>query len=151
MTEQSSDSFYNKAHNPYRQALIVQAVSLIVMVGANLLDASGLFDIHERFAWLTAASFLLFFALFNSIFSLAAADMNQYWSKSMVSFMALGVLSALFAWFFSSVPMGEAGSYRWIYIVVTFGYLVFLSLMRLTKNIVEFAEREEWTQPRRRK
>ncbi len=145
------DSFVKKAYNPYRQAIIVQLASLSVMIVATGIDAAGLIDIGNRFAWLTAASFMLFFAMFNSIFSLAAADMNQYWSKSMFSFMALGLLSALFAWFFSSLPIGDAGSYRWIYVVVSIGYLVFLSVMRLSKNIVEFAEKEEWTQPRRKK
>lgn len=40
-------------------------------------------------------------------------------------------------------------TYRWIYIVVTFGFLVFLSMVNFMKKIVEFAEKEEWNQPRR--
>lgn len=34
--------------------------------------------------------------------------------------------------------------------VVTFGYLVFLSIVGFIKRIVEFAQREEWNQPRPR-
>ena len=47
--------------------------------------------------------------------------------------------------------MSEAGSYRWIYIVVAIGYLVFLSLMAMLRKIVEFAQREEWNHPRIRR
>ena len=45
----------------------------------------------------------------------------------------------------------EAGSYPWIFIVVSFGYLVFLSLMAVLRTVVDFAQREEWTQPRIRR
>ena len=107
--------------------------------------------VGERFPWMCAASFLLFFALFNSIFSLSAADTNEYWTKSMIAFAGLALLSGLCAWGFSKLSVNEAGSYKWIFIVVTFGYLVFLSMMGFMKRIVEFAEREDWQSPRKLK
>jgi len=51
----------------------------------------------------------------------------------------------------SGVAIGKAESYRWIFIVVSFGFLVFLSMINFMKKIVKFAEQEDWTQPRRRK
>jgi hypothetical protein len=64
--------------------------------------------------------------------------------------MGLALGNGLLAWGFSSLTISEAGSYRWIYVVVTIGYLVFLSLIGVVRIIVEFAQREEWNQPRRR-
>ena len=46
--------------------------------------------------------------------------------------------------------MNEAGPYKWIYIVVTIGYLVFLCILSAMRKIVDFAQREEWNQPRLR-
>ncbi|MGK0452465.1 MAG: hypothetical protein ACJAXE_003142, partial [Neolewinella sp.] len=40
--------------------------------------------------------------------------------------------------------------YKWIYFVVTFGYLVFLSMIAFMKKIVEFAQKEEWNRPKLR-
>lgn len=148
---EAPNSFYYKAYNPVLQAGIILSAVLAVMIGGALVKATGLITVGERFPWLTAASFMLFFAMFNSIFSLSAKEMNQYWSRSMMSFMGLAIASGLLAWLFSSVSINNAGSYRWIYVVVTIGYLVFMSMMRMMKKIVEFAEREEWNQPRKRK
>ncbi|MEO0779409.1 MAG: hypothetical protein AAF146_22810, partial [Bacteroidota bacterium] len=93
----------------------------------------------------------LFFALINSLSSLSAEDLNKYWGRSMLAFAALAVASGLTAYGLSSLSINEAGSYRWIFIVLTFGYLVFLSIIGLMKNIVEFAEREDWQSPKKKK
>lgn len=47
------------------------------------------------------------------------------------------------AWLTSGIAIGQAGSYKFIYLVVSVGFLVFLSLINMVKKIVNFAEREE--------
>ena len=64
--------------------------------------------------------------------------------------MGLAAVAALLAQVFSKMSMNEAGSYKWIYMVVTVGYLVFLVILTAMRKIVDFAQREEWTQPRLR-
>lgn len=144
-------SFLTTAYSPFLQAGVVLAVIFLVMAGGKLVQLTSLVEVGPRFPWLTAASFMLFFALFNSVFSLSADNLNIYWSKSIPSFAVLAICSGLLAWLFSSIPIFEAGSYWWIFIVVSFGYLVFLSLMGMARKIVEFAEREEWNAPKKRK
>jgi len=60
------------------------------------------------------------------------------------------VLSAL-SYLASSVAFNDAGTIRWIFYVLTFVYLVFLSILNFMKKIVSFAEREEWSAPKKRK
>lgn len=146
-----STSIFTNAYNPLLQAGIVLCAIILVMFGGKVLQATGWVAVEERFPWLTAASFMLFFALFNSVFSLSSQNLNRYWGKSIPCFAGLAAVSGLLAWAFSSIPILDAGSYWWIYIVVSFGYLVFLSLMGMAKKIVEFAEREEWNAPKKRK
>ncbi len=100
---------------------------------------------------MTAASFMLLFALFNSVFSVATDNMFKYWGRSLYSFMAVAAISGLLAWAFSGLTISEAGSYRWIYIVVTIGYLVFLAMMAFMRQVVDFAQKEEWNAPNIRK
>lgn len=147
----TTTSLFDRAYNPMVQAGIVLGAGLITMLGAKMLNLTGWIEVGDRFPWLTAASFMLFFALFNSVFSLSSPNLNQYWGRSMFSFGALALASGLMAYLFSSIPIQEAGSYRWIYMVLTFGYLVFLSIMGFMKRIVEFAEREEWNSPKQRR
>jgi hypothetical protein len=151
MNTYADDSFFNKAYNPVLQAGLVFVAALVVILGSKVVQATGLIEVGQRFPWMTAASFMLLFAVFNSIFSVSAKNLQKYWGRSIFCFMGLAAANGLLAWLFSSLTINEAGSYRWIYVVVTFGYLVFLSMMGFLKSIVEFAEREEWQHPRIRR
>ncbi len=143
-------SYWNRAKDPIIQALLALGSVLLVIMVSELIDLTGLLSVEEDFPWLTAASFLLFFAVFSSIASLMAQNRQKYWGRSMYSFIGLALGSGLLAWGFSSLSIGQAGSYRWIFIVVSFCYLVFMSLINLMRTIVDFAQKEEWTHPRLR-
>lgn len=141
-------SFLTRAFNPVLQAAIALGSGLVFILVGKGIDGLGLMQLEPDYPWMCVASFLLLFALFNSIFFLSAKNTLKYWGRSMYSFMGLAFISGLMAWGFSQIPIEEAGSYRWIFIVVAGVYLVFLTIMNLMKKIVEFAQREEWTQPR---
>ena len=146
----SQTSFFYKAYDPVLQAVIIFGAGIVVTILSKLVNWIGLIEVGERFPWMSAAAFLLFFAVFNSIFCLSSKDMNKYWGRSMLSFVALAFSSGLMAWWFSSIPIGEAGSYKWIFVVVGIGFLVFLSMVGFMKRIVEFAEKEDWQAPRKK-
>lgn len=148
--EIDASSSYRKLTNPFYQAAIVLAAIILFNVGAVFFRSVGM-EVEARFHWTIAASFLLFFAAGNSIASLLSDNMDKYWTRSILSFAGVAVLAGFTAYLFSSLSMKEAGPYKWIYIVLTVGYLVFLSLIGFMRKIVEFAQREEWNQPRIRK
>lgn len=150
MNAPEQDSIFEKAINPITQAGITFTGVIVVILLAKLVNLTGLLEVPDRFPWMTAASFLLVFALFNSVFSLTAENMLKYWGRSVYCFLGLAFTSGLMAYLFSSMSIDEAGSYRWIYIVLTIGYLVFLGMMAFMRQIVEFAQREEWNHPRMR-
>lgn len=143
-----SESIFTKRFPPIYQALLAFAGVVVFSLVAKLVQMTGLLPVPQRFPWMSAAAFMLLFALFNSVFSLSSPNMMKYWGRSIYSFAALGLASGLFAWLLSSLTISEAGSYPWIYVVVSFGYLVFLSLMAFLRRVVDFAQREEWNQPR---
>ncbi len=143
-------SIFERAYDPVPQAIVTYAAVLVFMLGSKVVGLTGLVHVSERFPWMTATAFLLFFAMLNSIFSLSTKSMMRYWGRSVYCFMGLAAASGLTAWLFSGLSIGEAGSYRWLYVVVTFGYLVFLSIVSFMRNIVDFAQREEWNHPRLR-
>ena len=141
-------SVFERAYDPLPQALVTFAAVLVVILASKLVKLTGLLHVSDRFPWMAATAFLLFYAMLNSVFSLSAKSMMRYWGRSVYCFMGLAAASGLVAWLFSSLSIGEAGSYRWLYVVVTVGYLVFLSIVTFMRNIVDFAQREEWNQPR---
>jgi len=144
-------SIFDRALDPIVQAGLVLGAVLLCILGSKLVKWTGLLEISDGFPWLTSASFLLFFAMFNSIFSLSATDMNKYWGRSILSWILLSACSGGLAYLFSQMTIDEAGTYRWIFIVLTFGYLIFLSMIFTMKRIVEFAEREDWESPKKKR
>jgi drug/metabolite transporter (DMT)-like permease len=144
------EKLQHNAEKPFFQAIIIIGCVFIVNVGASAVKASEIIDVSNRFAWLNAASFTLFFAVLNSIYSIASKNVPQYWGLSMYSFMLVAGISGLQAFIFSGISIRHAGSYMWIYVVVTIGYLVFISLMTILKKVVAFAEKEEWNSPKMR-
>lgn len=141
-------SAYEKAANPFLQALACLGGSLGAILLAKLVALTGLAEVSVKFPWMSAASFLLIFSVFNAVGSIFSPNRVRYWGRSMYSFVGLALLSGLMAWAFSHLSISEAGSYRWIFVVLTFGYLVFVSIMNIARLIVEFAQREEWNHPR---
>ena len=139
-----------KLVNPLRQAAVVVGLVLVFDIGAFFLSSAGV-EMKQDTPWVIGATFILFFAIFNAILSLLAKNMDQYWTRSMIGYVAVAGIAGLLAWAFSSQSINEAGTFRWIYIVLTFGYLLFLSMIRAMRKIVEFAQREEWNQPKLRK
>ena len=125
--------------HPPIQALLILAIGVLIVGFEWLGNVIGLMDSDSNSPWIVFTSFVLFFSIANSLMSLKAENMNRYWSRSIIAFMGLLVLSGLFATLFSGLSIDEAGSFRWLFVVLTFGYLVFLSIVRLMKKIVDIA------------
>ncbi|MBL7807571.1 MAG: hypothetical protein JNN28_07155 [Saprospiraceae bacterium] len=142
--------FFSKMDHPPMQAIATFFVAFLLMALGWLSTSTGVVEVDRLYAWSIGASLMLFFAIMNSLLSLKASSFVKYWGSSIYSFIGLGLGTSLLAWGFSGVTLKEAGSYRWIYIVVTVGFIVFLTLVNMLKIIVKYAEKEEWNQPRRR-
>ncbi len=142
---------FEKMHNPYIQGLVMCTAVLTFMILSKGMHLSGIMTLENTHPWTISLSFILFFALTNSVISLASDDTNKYWMQSFVAFIGLAIVSGLLAYLFSSMTISEVSTYQFIYIVFTFGYLVFISIIGFMKVIVEFAQREEWSKPRRKK
>lgn len=143
-------SIFEQQIDPVLQAGVILVIVLIVDAFSLFVTGFGTAEVPNKFPWLCAASFMLFFALFNSVLSASAKNTGWYWGRSIYSFMGLAVGSGLLAWGFSGMSITESGSYMWIYLVVSVGYLVFLGMITAIKGVVTFAQKEEWNRPRLR-
>lgn len=141
-------SIFESKIDPLYQAGGALAASFVFMLIGSAVSAGTEDVVTTKWPWLCALSFLLFFSVFNAIMSATSKDLMKYWGRSIYSFLGLAVLSGLLAWGFSGMTIGEAGSYKWMFFVVTFVYLVFLSMVAFMKQIVEFAQKEEWNKPK---
>lgn len=136
--------------DPKRLAIITAIVGLLVSSCFFLATKTGIVEAYPKFYWMCACAFLLVYAIFNSVISLRVENSANYWGSSVTMFTLLAVLSGLIAYVFSGIGVYDAGSYSFIYVVVTIGYLVFISIMNLVKKIVNFAQKEVWLHPKLR-
>jgi hypothetical protein len=136
-----------RLNHPAFQAAFVLCLAVLLMGASRLFIES---PAQSLFPWSVGAAFMLFFAILNSLLSIRAESFVKYWQASMYSYMGLALGTGLAAWLFTGVKISEAGSYQWIYLVVSIGFIVFLSMVNFMKIIVKYAEKEEWNQPRRR-
>jgi hypothetical protein len=137
------DSVFNKDINPYKQAGIVVAASIIISAVLKLVALSGLYVTELLTYWIIAAAFILFYAAFNSLLSLSSKDPNSYWGQSILGYAAVVILTGFAAYFFSGLSIYEAASMKWIYMVLTLVYIIFLTIVRLMRKIVEIAIKQD--------
>jgi len=144
-------TIFEKKIDPLRQAAMFLAAAVLFMLITLLLNQTGWYEVDRLFPWSIATAFLLLYAVFNSLMSLNSDSSAKYWGRSVYGFIGLAFANGLAAWLFSGIPLRQAQSYQWIYIVVTIGFLVFLSMINAMRKIVQFAEKEEWNEPRKRR
>ncbi len=131
------------AINPIYQAILIFGIALAIAVLEKLANITGLMDSNPNSPWIVMTSFILFFAIANSILSLRTPNLNKYWAVSILTFIAFVAVSGLVATQLSGLSFDEAGSFRWIIMVLSFGYLVFLSIVRLIRQIVNYAVEQD--------
>jgi hypothetical protein len=144
-----SVQFSSHRITPIVLAGLIFLLTLFVVLMGVAINSLGFMKIGPEFPWTMATSFLLLYSIFVSIILLrTTTDVRKFWNQSMVAFMGLAMANALFATAISGLSIGQAGSFKFLYLVVTIGFLVFISIVNLTRKIVEYAEKEEWNQPR---
>jgi len=139
----SDKSIFEYEISPFLQAGVVLACILVFILATVAFGSLGIAEVDEGTPWLVACSMTFFFAIGNSVLSLAADDQNTYWWQSILSFVLLALLGGSMAYLFSGLTVGEVDSYKWLYVVFTFGHILFLAIVRSMKKIVNIAKKQD--------
>jgi len=152
MSEYEEKSVFSKTFDPVMQALLCFGLfAIISLVGSASGSLEAEKGMSNYFPWDIAGAFILFYAVANSVFSLSSKSMEKYWVRSIIAYIGLMVGLIGVCTLVTGKSIGEVASFKWIFIALTICYLIFLSLMRFLKSIVDFAQKEEWNNPRLRK
>jgi len=136
-------SIFEKQIHPFYQAGVAIVFNLVGIFFLKAIKADS--DLLEEgiVFWEYSFAILMAFMLFNSILSIPYINRMQYFRDSIFSFIAIAVIGGLLAHYVSGISMDSAGSFRWLYIVFTFTYLVFISIVNLMRKIMEIAKRQD--------
>jgi len=128
---------------PLFQAIVIFIFSALLALLDYKAGVLGVGTTGKNSPWVMMTAGILFYALSSSILSLKAERQNIYWREAILTFIGLLVASGLFATLISGLSIDEAGSFRWIFVVLSFGYLVFIAIVRLMRKIVEIAIKQD--------
>lgn len=142
MSISNEQSLFSRQISPIHQALMAFGGVLLFCIISSFFNMSNE-KLSQQFPWMIAAAFTLVYALFNSIFWISAQNSSQYISQSIMSYVGLAVVSGLLAYAISGLKPSEAGSIKAIFIILTFGYVVFLAIMGTIKQLIKFLNKEE--------
>jgi len=136
----NNNSILERKIHPFKQAAVIAGIVTLIIL---LIKLGSSEDTSPRLYWEIAASGLLFYAIANSILSIAFEDQNYYWLYSIMSFALLLLSCGGLAFLCSGITIDEAGSFRWIFLVFTMGYIILLAIVRTMKKIITIAQRED--------
>jgi hypothetical protein len=126
---------------PYIFSLILITISFLFMLIFKLICMK--YEFPNIFYWQISTSFLFFYAVGSSLICLKADDINKYFINAIIAFGILALVASTLARQFSGIALEDAQSYSWIIKVVSFGFLVFLSIIGLIKRVEIFARNED--------
>ena len=122
--------------SPFKQVFFVFALMIVMMMITSAFPDTPYSTTSHLSPWIVVCSMLLFYSLVNCILSFGASSSMNYYLYSIISFAIILVLGGVIAWQVSGVGIGDAGSMKWLYVVMTFSYLILLSIVNLIKFLV---------------
>lgn len=137
------NSLYARNISPFIQASIVLGLIVFFMMVSYIFFYFEIGGVKQGTPWTIFATFMLFYALVNSVLSISAVSRNKYWLHSIVSYVILGIVGGGLAFWISGLSIDEAGSYRWILMIFTFCYILFLTIVSTMKKIVTIAQKQD--------
>ena len=93
--------------------------------------------------WAIATAMILCFVILNTITVLRMDNDLPYWGRSAIVLVGLMAFGYLLCWMLSGRHIDEAGTFRWLWFVMVFVWLVFFVIVRSVRRIVGIALRED--------
>ena len=138
MTEQG---FSFKSIQAWKQGLVVLVLLLVFDLASFASNQSSPSPKFGQNIWTNAVAMILFYIIVNSLVSLASEKPIEYVRNSIYTFLAICILGGLLSWAISGQTIDEAGSFKWLFVVLSMGYLIFLSIISTMKFIVKLAQK----------
>ncbi len=138
-----SQTIFSREIHPFKQAGGAIILLLIFQLLGLLFRGTAFFGEESVVFWEISMTILLAFMLFNSVMSIPYKNRGLYFRNSLISFVTIAVISGGLAQLLSGQSMDEAGSFKWLYFLFTFVYLVFISIVNAMRKIIEIAKKQD--------
>jgi hypothetical protein len=140
-----TNSLFARAIHPFKQLGVIFAFFLVCTLIVFLLHASGAIEPKPIRFWEVAFTSVMVFIIFSSALSFSYPNRGQYFMYSIISFIILMIVTGILAAVISgqAIDIGGGGSFRWMYMMFTFSYLVLLIIVNSMSKILEFVKKQD--------
>ncbi len=138
-----STSIFKRKLHPLKQAAFALVAMLLIDLIYKSFSEGSESGSNPKIYWEITAALILFFAMMNAVFTIAYEDLNYYWKFSIPSFALVLFGGCGLAFLFSGMTMNEAGTFKWILMIFSFGYLILMTMVRSMIKIIKMAQRED--------
>lgn len=133
------DIFEKPKHQAALSATLIVVLSLVDFI---LPHSTTLLEPNSG-TWIVATAMVLCYVILNAIVALRIINVIPYWSQSVMFYLALLAFSYGWSYMLSGKTIDEVGSFRWLWFVLTLVYMVFFTIARSMKRIIDIANRQE--------
>ena len=138
----SATAIKTRLENPIGQAVLIIIASIFVQLLSLMLYSAT--NEAGDLAWMIAGAFALFYGFFNAVFLLSVDQVNNYISKSFTGYFLVMLVGAGLAYVINlQWPSENVTSMRWIFMIITFSYFVFITIVFFMRKIIEYAQRQD--------
>lgn len=128
---------------PHYQALLVVGMTIVFSLFDKMMPHhTELLEVNAG-TWIVGTAMILCFIILNSIVALRIEPIIPYWSKSVTLYIALLVFVYAWCYLLSGKNIDDAGSFRWLWLVLTLVYMIFFAIARSMKRIVDIAIKQD--------
>lgn len=147
MEQKHQKSVFEMDISPFR-ILLWNALAALFFQAIVYFNSTGSNAFLPRTQYTVALSFLMVFSLFSAVLSLASQKPDDYWWKSLVSYVILAITSGYTAYLFTGLTPDEAGPFKWMFFVFTFGFILLLAIFRAMRKLMSMAQKMDKRLPK---
>ena len=136
-------SIFSFQISPMQQAVSIVVVTIIVLAIVKLLITYGGIRNNPTVYWEASFAMLMIYMLFTSIWSITNKNKTTYFMYSVLGFVGVAVVTGLLARWFSGYTMDQAGSFRWLYVIFTVSYMIFMGIVGAMRKILEIVKKQD--------
>lgn len=129
--------------SPFHQASMAGSLILIACLVDSLLKHDETFIGKGTSTWTIATSIMLCFSFYNALVSLKIDKIVAYWRNSVFSLLGLMTGSYILCYLITGIHIDEAGTFRWLWLVILLTWAVFFAIARSIKRIIEIANKQD--------
>jgi hypothetical protein len=140
---EKNQSVFSRSLKPWYQGAIILFLYFLIVIILKVLHYINWVPINPMDYWKYATSLILFYIMLNCTFSITTKQKMIYYRNSIISYAVLLLLLSVLCRWLSGYSLQNAETYSWIWMVFSFIFLVMLTIINLSRKIVEIAMKQD--------